>query len=188
MSHAAAATAGARYDLRAARPSDIPELERFIAAYTGDGTLLPRSHANLRAHLADFVVLFAGDELVGCGALQAVTSTLGEIRSLAVRPESRREGLGGMLVTALVERARTRGMQRVFCLTRKVGFFAHQGFEEVAKELFPHKIWNDCRLCPRRLCCDEVAMQRVLHAVDAPAARRVAGRRSGRPRATGGAA
>jgi len=149
-------------ELRSACPTDVPALERFIAAYTGDGTLLPRTHTNLLAHLGDFLVAVQGDEIVGCGALQVVNDNLGEIRSLAVRPESRGEGLGGAIVAALAARARSRGMHRVFCLTRKVEFFAHQGFEVVSKDLFPHKIWSDCRLCPRQLSCDEVAMQRVL--------------------------
>jgi N-acetylglutamate synthase-like GNAT family acetyltransferase len=171
MSHAAFAAPDPRYELRAARPGDVPALERFIGAYTGDGTLLPRTRANLLAHLGDFLVLTDGDELVGCGALQTVNHGLGEIRSLAVRPESRGEGLGGAIVAALVARARARGMQRVFCLTRRVSFFAHQGFAEVAKERFPQKIWNDCRLCPRRDACDEVAMERaVTPAAVAPAA------------------
>jgi amino-acid N-acetyltransferase len=182
---AARAVSPAALDLRPATPADIAVLERFIAAYTGDGTLLPRTRANLTAHLGEFVVLTDGASIVGCGALQIVDAHLAEIRSLAVRPESRGEGLGGRIVAALVERARERGIHRVFCLTRKVDFFAHHGFETVPKEFFPHKIWSDCRLCPRRLNCDEVAMQRFVHAV---ATRRAVPAPLTAVRATGGPA
>ncbi len=145
--------------LRAAVAADIPELEHFIAAYTGDGTLLPRTRANLLAHWPDFVVVVDGDELVGCGALERLDADLAEVRSVAVRPDRRGHGLGGQIVDALVGRAEAAGVPRVFCLTRRVPFFARHGFTVVDKERFPQKIWNDCRLCPRQANCDEVAMQ-----------------------------
>lgn len=146
--------------IRRARLRDVPALEAFIGAYTSDGTLLPRSHDNLIEHLRDFRVMFDGGELVGCGALQLVDEDLAEIRSVAVRPDRRGAGLGSRLVRALLRDARRLGIPRVFCLTRRVHFFAQLGFEVVPMETFPHKIWNDCRLCPRRESCDETAMQR----------------------------
>jgi amino-acid N-acetyltransferase len=168
------------FELRRAMLADIPALEHFIAAYTGDGTLLPRNRANLLAHLGDFVLCLHGHELVGCGALQRVDNKQAEIRSVAVRPASRGHGLGGRIVESLVERARSQGLASVFCLTRQVPFFAHHGFTVVPKETFPHKIWNDCRLCPRQHDCDEVAMQRALH--DTPRAAISAATRAAAPR------
>lgn len=150
-------------ELRAATPADIPALEHFIAAYTGDGTLLPRTRANLLGHLGDFVLAVAGGELLGCGALQRVDTGLAEVRTVAVRPEYRGNGIGGRIVDALVERARQEGLHAVFCLTRRVPFFAHHGFRVTATEKFPQKIWNDCLLCPRRECCDETAMELELN-------------------------
>jgi N-acetylglutamate synthase-like GNAT family acetyltransferase len=163
MSEAARVLGADRFELRPVGSADIPALADFIAAYTGDGTLLPRTRANLLAHRDEFLVLSDRDELAGCGALQIVDAHLAEIRSLAVRPDLRGHGLGGRLLDALMARAQARHIHRVFCLTRKVEFFAHHQFDIVAKENFPHKIWSDCRLCPRRLHCDEVAMQRILH-------------------------
>lgn len=148
--------------IRRARLRDVPALEAFIAAYTGDGTLLPRTHDNLIEHLRDFRVLLDGDRLVGCGALQLVDEDLAEIRSVAVHPDRRGAGLGSRLVRALVRDARRLGIPRVFCLTRRVHFFGLLGFEVVPMEMFPQKIWNDCRLCPRQSCCDETAMQRLV--------------------------
>jgi len=58
--------------------------------------------------------------------------------------------------------ARRAGIERVFCLTRRRSFFARLGFHEVPREVFPHKIWNDCLACPRLSSCDEVAMLRRL--------------------------
>jgi amino-acid N-acetyltransferase len=151
--------------VRRATPRDLPELEVFIARFTGDGTLLPRPRANLLHHLGDFRVARDGrGRLVGCGALQRVHATLAEVRSLAVDPRAQGGGIGSRLVRALTADARRLGVRRVFCLTRRPQFFARLGFEVVAKEKFPHKIWNDCMLCPRQSSCDEIAMERAIGA------------------------
>jgi amino-acid N-acetyltransferase len=145
-----------------ARLRDLAALERFIADYTSDGTLLPRTRANLLQHVRDFRVVWDGDRLVACGALQLVSESLSEIRSVAVDPAWRGAGLGSQVVRALLRDARALGIPRVFCLTRRVSFFARHGFIVVPMEMFPHKVWNDCRFCPRQECCDEIAMERSL--------------------------
>ena len=150
--------------IRPATAGDLIRLERFIAAYTPDGTLLARTRADLSRHLADFLVAAHRGALVGCGALQRVEPALGEIRTVAVDPEWRGLGVGGMLVEGLAQEARLRGMSRVFCLTRRVEFFRRHGFEVVEKDRFPQKVWNDCRHCPRLAWCDETAMERALTA------------------------
>jgi len=141
---------------------DVAALEHFIAAYTSDGTLLPRTRHNLLQHVRDFKVVYVGDELVGCGALQVVSSQLAEVRSVAVHPAWRGGGVGSRIVESLLGDAHTLGLARTFCLTRRRSFFARLGFVVVPRESFPHKIWNDCRLCPRQDACDEIAMLRVL--------------------------
>lgn len=141
---------------------DVAVLERFIAAYTSDGTLLPRTRANLLQHVRDFKVVHAGDELIGCGALQVVSARLAEVRSVAVHPSWRGGGVGSRIVESLLGDAHGLGLARAFCLTRRQSFFARLGFVVVPRERFPHKIWNDCRLCPRQDACDEIAMLRVL--------------------------
>lgn len=148
--------------LRPAGAADVRELERFISSYTRDGTLLPRSRGDLRRHLGGFILAMQDGCLVGCGALHPVERDLGEIRTLAVDPRWRGSGIGGRLVEALAREARRRGLVRLFCLTRRVEFFRRHGFEIVAKERFPLKVWNDCRLCPRLSWCDETAMEQAL--------------------------
>ena len=37
--------------------------------------------------------------------------------------------------------------------------FRHRlGFRTVPKELFPLKVWADCRMCPKLHACDEIAV------------------------------
>ena len=146
--------------IRPARLGDIVSLEAFIAGYGFDGTLLPRSKSNLLHYLRDFRVAVDGErQLIGCGALQLVNEGLAEIRSLAVDPACRGSGIGSRIVRELVSDARRLGMVRVFCLTRRIDFFARHGFIAVSMERFPEKVWNDCRFCPRRDACDETAME-----------------------------
>jgi N-acetylglutamate synthase-like GNAT family acetyltransferase len=110
----------------------------------------------------DFRVARSGGVLIGCGALQLVNARLAEVRSIAVHPDWRGGGIGSRTVDALIEDAERLGVTQVFCLTRRQTFFARLGFHAVPKEDFPHKIWNDCRVCPRLQSCDEVAMQRTV--------------------------
>jgi amino-acid N-acetyltransferase len=152
--------------VRPARIGDIAAIEGFIAAYTGDGTLLARSRTNLVHYVRDFrLAVDPAGRLVGSGALQLVSETLAEIRSLAVDPAWRGAGLGSRLVRALLDDARQLGVERVFCLTRRADFFARHGFAVAPIARYPDKIWNDCRICPRREACDEIAMELELSSV-----------------------
>ncbi|WP_344098783.1 amino-acid N-acetyltransferase [Myceligenerans crystallogenes] len=69
--------------------------------------------------------------VVGCGALHVMWEDLAEIRTLAVHPGFRGQRLGHRLVEALLDRARSLGLNRVFCLTFEVEFFRKHGFEEI---------------------------------------------------------
>jgi amino-acid N-acetyltransferase len=157
----------ASVQVRPARVGDLAVLEGFIAAYTGDGTLLARSRTNLVHYVRDFRLAVDGSgRLIGSGALQLVSETLAEIRSLAVDPAWRGAGLGSRIVRVLLDDARRLGVERVFCLTRRTDFFAHLGFAVAPMERYPDKIWNDCRLCPRREACDEIAMELAISSVE----------------------
>ncbi|HEX7587041.1 MAG TPA: GNAT family N-acetyltransferase, partial [Anaerolineae bacterium] len=86
-----------------------------------------------------------------------------EVRSLAVAPAYRKNGIGAKIVEALVGEAQTRGMKMVFALTRAVPFFERVGFGVTEKENFPEKVWRDCLICPVRHACDEVAVVRTVN-------------------------
>lgn len=57
---------------------------------------------------------------------------LAEIRSLVVDVEARGMGLGRDIVEALIERAFSLGVRRVFCLTFEVEFFSRCDFEVIS--------------------------------------------------------
>jgi amino-acid N-acetyltransferase len=137
----------------------------LINAYADRGMLLRRTEESLRAALADFVVAVeptadGGEEILGCGALTMLGPALGEVRSLAVRPDQTGKGLGRRIVEHLLVEARDRGFAEVLALTRRSSFFDALGFEITRRERFIDKLMVDCGACPLNVCCDEIAMVR----------------------------
>ncbi len=151
--------------LRDAGERDVSPLLALINGYADRGMLLRRTEASLRQALPDFVVATmtsadGGEEIVGCGALTMLGPALGEVRSLAVRPDQAGRGLGRRIVEHLLVQARERGFAEVLALTRRSSFFDALGFEVTRRERFIDKLMVDCGACPLNLCCDEIAMVR----------------------------
>lgn len=138
---------------RRARPADLPAIHALIAHYAQAGLLLPRSEAELRAHLASFFVLDDGAGIAGCVALEPYGPDLAEIRSLAVRPGAQGRGLGRRLVRFAVAMARRRKIARVFAVTESPEFFLRQGFALSTRRAVPEKIARDCNACPKHRRC-----------------------------------
>jgi amino-acid N-acetyltransferase len=152
--------------LRDAEERDVAPLLALINGYADRGMLLRRTEESLRLALPDFVVATlpgadGWEELAGCGALSTLGPGLGEVRSLAVRPDLAGQGLGRRIVEHLLVRARKRGFAEVIALTRRTSFFDALGFEVTRRERFLDKLMVDCKACPMNLCCDETAMVRV---------------------------
>jgi amino-acid N-acetyltransferase len=105
-----------------------------------------------------------GSPLLACGLLHLYTPKIAEVRSLAVAPQHRGSGLGRLLVQALLEEARQRGLEMVFAFTYATDFFARLGFQPIDRAELPWKVWTDCVHCPKRLCCDEIAVAHRLSA------------------------
>jgi amino-acid N-acetyltransferase len=139
---------------------DAKQIHELIAAYSGDGTLLPRTLPEICENVRDFVVLEDDGQIMGCGALHLYGTHLAEIRSITVAPWAQGKGGGGRLVKALLAEAKRHKVDCICLFTRKPDFFAGQGFSVAQREDLPDKIYKDCHACPRFHCCDEVAMVR----------------------------
>ena len=143
---------------------DAGQIHALIAAYSGDGTLLPRTLAEICENVRDFVVLEDtspdGPRIIGCGALHLYGPHLAEIRSITVLPSRQRQGGGQRLVRALFAEARKQQVTCICLFTRTPEFFASVGFAIAQREDLPDKIHKDCWVCPRFHNCDEVAMVR----------------------------
>ena len=129
----------------------------LINRYAAEDRMLERTGPFLEANLADFVVADDG-RFLGCGALATLTADLAEVRSLAVAPEAAGRGVGKAIVEACVQRARERGLRRVFALTLVPDFFTRCGFTLTSLGRLPEKSASECPVCPKRFACDEQAM------------------------------
>jgi argininosuccinate lyase/amino-acid N-acetyltransferase len=158
MAAPGADTRGADVVIRRARPGDVPAISKLMSGHIADGTLLPRPLGELYQSVREFHVADRDGDILGCGALRVLWDDLGEVRSLAIRPDAQGLGLGRKLVDRVVEDARPIGLERVIALTREVAFFERCGFTVVTRESLPRKVWTDCIHCPRRHACDETAV------------------------------
>lgn len=144
--------------IRRAVITDVPCIVDLIQPYVDESILLPVPVYRLYERIRDFIVAEEDGAIVGCGSLMIMWQDLAEVRSLAVRKGHQGGGVGRRIVETLIEEARELGIARVFALTYETTFFGKFGFQIVAKETLPHKIWKDCVHCSKFTCCDEVAM------------------------------
>ena len=144
--------------IRKAKLTDVKEIQSLVNQYADSGQMLPRTLNELYEHLRDFHVYDEHGSLLGVCALHVSWEGLAEIRSLAVRNDSVRIGIGTQLVRRCLEEAVQLEIARVFVLTYKDEFFKKLGFTVVDKKELPHKIWTDCLNCVKFPNCDEIAL------------------------------
>jgi amino-acid N-acetyltransferase len=149
-------------DVRKASMQDIPALLELINGYAAKGIMLARTEFEMSENMRDFMVAYAGNQLVGCGALHFYSPTVGEVRSLAVAESHKTNGIGRLVVDSLVYEAKMYGLDAVFAFTYVPEFFGRVGFHEVERGELPLKAWKDCLRCPKFHSCDEIAVVRVL--------------------------
>lgn len=153
-------------EIRPALLSDVPALLALINSYAKGGIMLPRTEFEMAENIRDFMVAVDPEmgpaRLLGCGALHFYTPTSGEIRSLAVDPSLKTQGIGRALVEALEKQAIAHDLHSLFAFTYVDGFFRKLGYEEVDRGELPLKAWKDCLRCPKFQACDEIAMLKRL--------------------------
>ncbi len=138
---------------------DIENMQKLVEPEVKEGIILPRSDDEIATNIRSYFLAKERDILVGFVALHIHSSTLAEIRSLVVKKEYQRRGIGKELVKKAIDEARTLFVKKVFTLTYKKSFFEKSGFTEIAKEQLPeHKIWADCIKCKLFPICNEIAL------------------------------
>ena len=124
---------GAGIEVTPARTRDVAAIRALVAPYAEKRILIAKDAVAYFEGLAEFRVArdLASGTVLGCGALHVMWEDLAEIRTLAVAPEARGRGVGGAIVERLLQDARVIGVERVFCLTFEVDFFAEHGFAPI---------------------------------------------------------
>ncbi|GAB5046320.1 N-acetyltransferase [Thermodesulfovibrio sp. TK110] len=144
--------------VRKALVSDIKSIHRLINEFAKKGEMLPRSLNELYENIRDFFIAEENNEIKGVCALHILWEDLAEIRSLAVKKDSQKKGIGSLLVKKCLNEAKKLKVKKVFVLTYIPEFFKKIGFKELDKSKLPQKIWGDCIRCPKFPECDEVAL------------------------------
>jgi amino-acid N-acetyltransferase len=117
--------------IRPARTSDVKQIRAIIDTFAAPGKMLEKETVTLFESVQEFVVAVSGDEVVGCGALHVLWEDLAEVRTVAVKENFHKRGIGHQLLTAIVDRAKSVGVARIFCLTFQTEFFGKHGFVEI---------------------------------------------------------
>jgi len=119
--------------LRPADPADLAAIEELLTASS-----LPLD--GVRNALEGFVVAQSGERLVGVAGLEVCCDNA-LLRSVAVLPEWRSQGLGRALVTRVISDAEARGIRALYLLTTTAEhYFPNFGFQRIARDDVPEDI------------------------------------------------
>jgi amino-acid N-acetyltransferase len=128
--------------IRSARTSDIKSIRQIIDAYVLARRLLAKETVTLYETVQEFIVAEYEGEVVACGALHVLWEDLAEIRTVAVLEKMRGKGVGNQIIDAVVTRAKSLGVERIFCLTFETDFFARNGFEVIEGTPVNHDVYE----------------------------------------------
>ena len=149
----------ADYKIRVAGPNDAPALTRLLrAAFSEVARQFGLTASNAPKHVSNceeswirealdkgvsYFVLEAGEECLGCVALERANSEVCYLERLAVHPEYQGKGLGVALVRHALEEARRQGALRVeigivAAHTRLHDWYAKRGFVDTGRKSFHH--------------------------------------------------
>ena len=118
--------------VRPANTADVLAIRDLVDNYAGDGPrLLRKNTVTLYEDVQEFYVAEKDEKIVGCGALHVMWHDLGEVRTVAVNPIFKGQGIGSQILVALTQRASDLGLTRLFCLTFETKFFSGHGFEQI---------------------------------------------------------
>jgi amino-acid N-acetyltransferase len=143
---------------RKAQLTEAKYIHDLVMNYAKKDQMLPRALTEIYENIRDFYVCAVKRKVIGCAALHVDWLDLAEIKSLAVADKYFNKKIGTSLVNACLAEAKQLGIRRVFVLTNKPLYFKKLGFEDVAKEELPQKIWGECVKCAKFPDCDETAL------------------------------
>ena len=117
--------------IRAAKTSDIKAIRTIIDTFSLQRRLLSKETVMLYEDVQEFFVAEKNNTIIGCGALHVLWEDLGEVRTVAVIEDFRGQKIGHQIMNAIIERAQSLGLRRLFCLTFETDFFGKHGFKEI---------------------------------------------------------
>lgn len=159
-------TAAAPAQVARATVHDVEAIHRLINFWAARGDMLPRTLGETYENVRDFFVVREDGVAVACGALHITWADLAELKSLAVAEDRQSAGYGSQIVRACIDEGRALGLDRIFALTYRPGYFERLGFQQVDVMTLPRKVWNECYRCPKFPGCNEIAMTLELNSAE----------------------
>jgi amino-acid N-acetyltransferase len=120
----------------------VRAIKALVDGYAKQNILLSKDLVTLYEDVPEFWVGESGGEVLGCGALHVLWEDLGEVRTVAVRADTRGQGVGHAVVEALLAAARELGLKRIFVLTFETAFFAGHGFVRISEPPVPPDVYQ----------------------------------------------
>jgi len=117
--------------IRPAKTADVLTIRKLVDTYAPERRLLSKATVTLYEAVPDFLVIEKDGKVIGAGAVHVLWEDLAEVRTVAVFPEYKKQGIGSQLLEALIEKAKVLGVKRLFCLTFELKFFTKHGFTEI---------------------------------------------------------
>jgi amino-acid N-acetyltransferase len=117
--------------IRPAKTADVKAIRELVDSYAAPGQMLSKETVTLYESVQEFIVAEENGIIVGCGALHILWEDLAEVRTVAVKKELQKQGIGHQILEAIIMRAREVGVGRIFCLTFQTEFFGRHGFAEI---------------------------------------------------------
>jgi amino-acid N-acetyltransferase len=119
------------YFLRKAQLKDIDVIFLLIKSVAKKGQLLRRNKKDIRENISTF---FVWDDpqvgVVACCGLTIYSQKLAEVRSLVVRKDFRKRGIGNTMVKECLELAKKNKIFEVLAITDKINLFNNLGFNK----------------------------------------------------------
>ena len=117
--------------VRPAKTNDVKAIRSLVDSYAAPGQMLSKETVTLYESVQEFIVAEVDGVVVGCGALHILWEDLAEVRTMAVKKELNRQGIGHKILEAIIARAGEVGVEKIFCLTFQTEFFGAHGFEVI---------------------------------------------------------
>jgi amino-acid N-acetyltransferase len=169
--------------VRRARLTDAKAIWELVGTFAANGSMLPRSLADIVALIGNYVV--ATDDagrVLACAALEELSPSLGEVASVAVARSEHGKGLGTDVVLGVERLARARDIEELFAMSLADNFFLSLGYEPATISRYPEKLARYERLrsagveiVPKRCFAKKLGAQWVAPELLVEASRRRAG-------------
>lgn len=124
--------------LSKAEIKDIGTIHLLINSIAKVGQLLPRIEEDIRENIGTFFVWDDPEKgVVACCGLTIYGQKLAEVRSLVVRKDFQRQGIGSSLVKECLKLAKDKKIYEVLAVTDQVDLFDELGFSKWLGNQFP---------------------------------------------------